>query len=471
MSAVTRHAPGLVLGLVLGGFLVGGYVQAERETTIGELPLEELRTFTDVLDRIKRDYVEEVDDKVLLESAIRGMLSGLDPHSSYLDEDAFRELQAGTSGEFGGLGIEVGLEDGFIKVISPIDDTPAQRAGIQAGDLIIRLDETPVKGMNLNDAVKLMRGKPNTEIELTVVRAGVDQPLKIKVMRDVIQVKSVRSRLLEPGFGYVRVTQFQSRSALNLQQSLNELKIENNGPLKGLIMDLRNNPGGVLNAAVEIADTFIDEGLVVYTEGRSDGSQQKFQATPGDALSGVPLIILVNGGSASASEIVAGALQDHRRAIIMGEDTFGKGSVQTILPLMNGTAVKLTTARYYTPKGRSIQAEGIRPDIKLESLQLAAREGAAVDMLREADLPAHLLNPAINPDAEPAPAAPAEGTVEPSSENTEGSEGTEQPLAAPTPAAAPEDSVSLARSDYQLYEALNLLKGLTLLGERTTTTQ
>ena len=439
MSVLTRHGPALILGLILGVSLgTGHYVWADREIAIeNELPLEELRTFTDVLDRIKRDYVEEVNDKSLLENAIRGMLTGLDPHSSYLDADAFRDLQAGTSGEFGGLGIEVGLEDGFIKVIAPIDDTPAQRAGVQAGDLIIRLDDTPVKGLTLAEAVKIMRGKPDTEIVLTIVRAGADKPIKITVVRDIIQVKSVRSRLLEPGFGYVRITQFQSRSALNLHEALNELRSENNSPLKGLVLDLRNNPGGVLNAAVEIADTFLDKGLVVYTEGRSDGSQQKFQATPGDALEDAPLIVLVNGGSASASEIVAGALQDHRRAIIMGADTFGKGSVQTILPLMNGTAVKLTTARYYTPQGRSIQAEGIKPDIPLESLRLDLADISGLEQIKEVDLPAHLEN-----------------------DNGDSVEAEDSPL----PPAS--DTVSLARSDYQLYEALNLLKGLTLLQTR-----
>jgi len=443
MSTVIRGGLILTLGAVLGVSLgVGHHVWADSPDSV-ELPYEELRTFTDVLDRIKRDYVEEVDDKSLLEDAIRGMLSGLDPHSTYLDEDAFRDLQAGTSGEFGGLGIEVGLEDGFIKVIAPIDDTPAQRAGVQQGDLIIRLDDTPVKGLSLNEAIQLMRGKPETEIVLTIVREGEDKPLQISVVRDVIQVKSVRSRLLEPGFGYLRITQFQSKTALNLNQAISDLREQNDGPLKGLILDLRNNPGGVLNAAVEISDAFLDEGLVVYTEGRGDGSQQNFRATPGDVMQGAPLVVLVNGGSASASEIVAGALQDHRRAIVMGEQTFGKGSVQTILPLMNGTAVKLTTARYYTPSGRSIQAAGIVPDIELESLQLAQSDAPGLNFLKEADLPDHL-------------------------SNGDEDNGLEIDIDA---AAADGDTLSLARSDYQLYEALNLLKGLNLLQNRTPSTQ
>jgi len=443
MSTVIRGGLILTLGAVLGVSLgVGHHVWADSPDSV-ELPYEELRTFTDVLDRIKRDYVEEVDDKSLLEDAIRGMLSGLDPHSTYLDEDAFRDLQAGTSGEFGGLGIEVGLEDGFIKVIAPIDDTPAQRAGVQQGDLIIRLDDTPVKGLSLNEAIQLMRGKPETEIVLTIVREGEDKPLQISVVRDVIQVKSVRSRLLEPGFGYLRITQFQSKTALNLNQAISDLREQNDGPLKGLILDLRNNPGGVLNAAVEISDAFLDEGLVVYTEGRGDGSQQNFRATPGDVMQGAPLVVLVNGGSASASEIVAGALQDHRRAIVMGEQTFGKGSVQTILPLMNGTAVKLTTARYYTPSGRSIQAAGIVPDIELESLQLAQSDAPGLNFLKEADLPDHL-------------------------SNGDEDNGLEIDIDA---AADDGDTLSLARSDYQLYEALNLLKGLNLLQNRTPPTQ
>jgi len=438
MSASGRTFYNTTLGIVIGSALLASgtatWAESENPPLENGLPFEELRTFTDVLDRIKQDYVEEVDDRRLLEDAIRGMLGGLDPHSSYLDEDAYRDLQAGTSGEFGGLGIEVGLEDGFIKVISPIDDTPAQRAGVMAGDLIIRLDDTPIKNMSLNEAIKLMRGKPQTGLDLTIIREGEDNPITITVVRDIIQVQSIRSRLLAPNLGYVRITQFQSKTALNLHEALTELRNENDSPLQGLILDLRNNPGGMLNAAVEISDAFLDEGLVVYTEGRGDGSKQHFQATPGDVLQGAPVIVLVNGGSASASEIVAGALQDHRRAIIMGEQTFGKGSVQTILPLVSGTAVKLTTARYYTPDGRSIQAAGIDPDIKLESLQWARVEGSDLQLLKEADLPDHLMN-----DLED------EGGV--MGEDTAGNN----------------DGLSLARTDYQLYEALNLLKGLTLM--------
>ena len=441
-SNLSGQGPTLALGFLLGIFVaVGHYVWAERNAADKDLPLQELRNFTDVLDRVKQDYVKEVDDKQLLEQAIRGMLTGLDPHSSYLNENDFRELQVGTSGEFGGLGIEVGMDDGFIKVIAPIDDTPAQRAGIKAGDLIIRLDDTLVKGLSLSDAVKIMRGKPNTEITLTIVREGEDKPLKFTIVRDVIQVKSVKTRLLEPNFGYARVSQFQSNTAADLNQAVTELVKENKAPLKGLVIDLRNNPGGVLNTAVQVSDAFLEKGTIVYTEGRNSSSRQYYKATPGDILAGAPIVVLVNGGSASASEIVAGALQDHRRAIIMGEQTFGKGSVQTILPLINGTALKLTTALYYTPDGRSIQAEGIKPDIKLESLKLALeQQPAGPSLLKEADLSGHL----ENGGAKPPPAEVGEASKD-----------------------AGQESAALAQTDYQLYEALNMLKGLALLQPQT----
>ncbi|MCB1790546.1 MAG: S41 family peptidase, partial [Gammaproteobacteria bacterium] len=359
------------------------------------LPLEELRVFAEVFGRIKNDYVEPVDDRKLLKYAIEGMLSGLDPHSAYLDEDDYRDLRVGTSGEFGGLGIEVGMENGFIKVISPIDDTPAQRAGVLAGDLIIKLDDKPVKGMTLDEAVKEMRGKPGTELRLTIVREGIDKPLVIKVVRDVIKTVSVKTRMLEPGFGYVRLSQFQARTPEDMLSGLGALKRKGGGALKGLVLDLRNNPGGVLNAAVAISDAFLTNGTIVYTEGRIKDSQLKFKAAPDDVLEGAPIVVLVNGGSASASEIVAGALQDHKRAVIMGQQTFGKGSVQTIVPVNDRTAVKLTTARYFTPNGRSIQAEGIVPDIKLADVHLTRNEAPAT-RIKEADLAGHLASPSDN---------------------------------------------------------------------------
>jgi carboxyl-terminal processing protease len=441
MSVKRQNIFLVLIGLTVGVSLsIGHGVFAEREApaaakaTVSGLPVDELRTFTDVFGRIKNDYVEDVEDSELLENAIRGMLSGLDPHSSYLDHEQFKELQVGTTGEFGGLGIEVGMEDGFVKVIAPIDDTPAQRAGVQAGDLIIRLDDTPVKGLTLNDAVKIMRGKPGTILRITVVREGVEKPLKIDIKRDIIKVKSVKNRMLDEGFGYVRISQFQSKTAESMVSSIEDLKKQAGGSLKGMVLDLRNNPGGVLNGAVAVSDAFLKKGLIVYTEGRVNDSKLRFNATPDDILDSSPLVVLVNQGSASASEIVSGALQDHSRAIIVGTPTFGKGSVQTILPLSNGTAVKLTTARYFTPSGRSIQAEGIKPDIQLDQIRVSAVE-RSFDPIKEADLSGHLSN--------------GNGKKKPSADKKDG-EKEEEPL---------------AQTDYQLYEALNLLKGLAIQRE------
>ncbi|MHB8471510.1 MAG: S41 family peptidase [Gammaproteobacteria bacterium] len=444
MKAMTRNSLILSLGVVLGvSVSIGTGVLAGKPDNAQLLPLDELRTFTDVFARVKNDYVEPVADKVLLENAIRGMLAGLDPHSAYLDENEFKELQVGTSGEFGGLGIEVGMEDGFVKVISPIDDTPAQRAGVQAGDLIIRLDDTPVKGMSLSDAVNLMRGKPGTPIRLTIVREGAQKPIELSVKRDIIRVKSVKSRLLEKGYGYLRISQFQSKTADNLMQAMEDLKKQNGGPLKGLVLDLRNNPGGVLDGAVAVSDAFLNDGLIVYTKGRVDDSDLRFTARPGDVLNGAPLVVLVNQGSASASEIVAGALQDDKRALIVGSRTFGKGSVQTILPLNNGGAVKLTTARYYTPSGRSIQAQGITPDIQLDNVKVSA--GTPNDLtIKEADLSRHLINSTPTPKPTDIDLGMPEKSLKKGDKANE----------------------SLASSDYQLYESLNLLKGLAILKER-----
>jgi len=430
----------LTCGLLVGtaGGLVGEAFAASEEAS-AELPLAELRTFAEVFGRIKSDYVVPVDDKELLENAIRGMLSGLDPHSSYLDDDEYRDLQVGTSGEFGGLGIEVGMEDGFVKIISPIDDTPAARAGLKAGDLIIRIDEKPVKGLSLNEAVNLMRGKAGTAIGLTVTREGADRPFKVELMRDIIHVASVKSRTLEPGYGYVRVTNFQSRTTEDLLDAIAKLTGENDGTLKGMVLDLRNNPGGVLNSAVGVSDAFLGGGLIVYTKGRVDDSELQFKAGPDDVLKGAPMVVLVNSGSASASEIVAGALQDHKRAIIMGGQTFGKGSVQTIVPIDNATALKLTTARYYTPSGRSIQAQGIEPDIVLERGEVAIADEPTVEPVKEADLARHL------DDAKDA----GEGVA---ADKADGAKGEGEPKKKP-----------LAVEDYQLSEALNVLKGVSIL--------
>jgi carboxyl-terminal processing protease len=398
------------LGLLTIGVLIGVAVSlnysavAQKGTTISPLPIEELRAFTEVFGRVKSDYVEAVDDKKLITEAINGMLTGLDPHSAYLDQDAFKELQVGTQGEFGGLGIEVGMEDGFVKVVAPIDDTPAARAGLKPGDLIVKLDDTSVKGMTLNDAVKRMRGRVNTQITLTLVRKGDPKPIVVTLTRAVIKIQSVKSTLLEPGYAYFRVSQFQEHTGETLARSIEKHFKENTGPMRGIVLDLRNDPGGLLNGAVAVSSAFLPSGaLVVYTDGRTEDSKMKLSASPENYLRGrakedflkrlppesktVPMVVLVNAGSASASEIVAGALQDHKRAVIMGQPTFGKGSVQTILPLGNNTAIKLTTARYYTPNGRSIQARGIMPDIPLDD---GLGDRAASLKLRESDLTKHL---------------------------------------------------------------------------------
>jgi len=427
-----RYTLILMLGVFVGaGITVERAVRADRENAkqaAQPLPIEDLRTFTEVFSRIKSDYVEPVEDRKLLRDAIQGMLSGLDPHSSFLDPEAFKEMRVGTEGEFGGLGIEVTMEDGFVKVVSPIEDTPAARAGLKTGDLIIRLDTKAVKGMTLNEAVKTMRGKPGSDITLTVVREGQPKPLTFTVTRAVIRIQSVKQRMLEDGFGYVRITQFQANTGDALKDALNKLKLQHKGNLKGLVLDLRNNPGGVLNAAVAVSDAFLTSGLIVYTEGRVADSELKFSATPADLIHGAPMVVLVNGGSASASEIVAGALQDHKRAVIMGTKTFGKGSVQTILPMSGGSALKITTARYYTPSGRSIQATGILPDVVTEEAKVTKREKTAEE-LKEADLSGHLENKSKSKDKK---------TNKPSVKLDTSSE------------------------DYQLQEALNLLKGITI---------
>ncbi|MBV5302301.1 MAG: S41 family peptidase [Methylococcales bacterium] len=429
----------LSLGVALGGIVgISSTVLAQAETQTeataqvsDALPLEDLKAFTEIFGRIKQDYVEPVSDKKLLEDAIRGMLSGLDPHSAYLVADEFQELKEGTTGQFGGLGIEVSMENGFVKVVSPIDDTPAQRAGIKAGDLIIRLDDKPVKGMSLADAVKSMRGAAGSKILLTIVREGLDTPLKISIIRDVIKTKSVKSKLLDKNYGYVRISSFQSATGENLKEGLAALKKENGGNLNGLVLDLRNNPGGVLNAAVEVSDAFMKNGLIVYTKGRIANSEMRFNAAPDDLIDEAPMVVLINAGSASASEIVAGALQDSKRAIIMGEKSFGKGSVQTILPTSNGSAVKLTTARYYTPSGRSIQAEGIEPDIALAQMKLEALEKSDFKPVKEADLSNHLQN------------AKEKAAAQTEAENKE--------------------KAAAETKDYALNEALNLLKGISII--------
>src|SRR5471030_548741 len=452
---------GLVaLGVCLGVMISVNFSAVAQSVKKGPLPVEELRAFTEVFGRIKSNYVEPVEDKKLITEAITGMLAGLDPHSAYLDQDAFRELQVGTQGEFGGLGIEVGMEDGFVKVVSPIDDSPASRAGVKSGDLIVKLDETSVKGMTLNDAVKRMRGKPNTQITLTIVRKGEPKPIVLTLTRAVIKIQSVKSKLLEPGYAYVRVTQFQEHTGETLVTAITNLYKQNQGTMRGIVLDLRNDPGGLLNGAVAVSAAFLPQNtLVVYTDGRTEDAKMRLTASPENYLRGrlkddylsklpaeiknVPMVVLVNGGSASASEIVAGALQDHKRAVIMGTQTFGKGSVQTILPLGNGTAMKLTTARYYTPSGRSIQAKGITPDIVVEEPGNESRV-----FLREADLDKHLIN---DKDKE-AGAALAKPAAQPSSKPK--SDNGEEP-------AKPIEFGS--DKDFQLTQAMNMLKGLQII--------
>ncbi len=445
----------IALGAVAGVLLSLNFQAIADRATRGPLPVDELRAFTEVFGAIKQNYVEPVEDKKLITEAINGMLSGLDPHSAYLDADAFKELQVGTQGQFGGLGIEVGMEDGFVKVVSPIEDTPAFRAGIKPGDLIIRLDDTPVKGMTLADAVKRMRGKPNTKITLTISRKGEARPIVVTLTRAVIRVQSVKSKIIEPGYGWVRVSQFQESTTEHLVRHVANL-YKQEGALKGLVLDLRNDPGGLLYGAVAISAAFLpDKALVVSTDGRTEDAKKKFFATPDDYLRGmredvlkglpaaaktVPMVVLVNGGSASASEIVAGALQDHKRATVIGTQTFGKGSVQTIMPLGNSTAIKLTTARYYTPNGRSIQAKGITPDIICEE-----PGASAAARLRESDLERHLENDR-EAQADKAKGAPRVSPALPGSE-------------------LPKPTELGSKDDFQLAQALNHLQGKPVLGQ------
>jgi len=453
------------LGLIAGVLVSMHFAAVAEKDSVTTLPIEELRSFAEVFGRIKSDYVEPVSDKKLITEAISGMLSGLDPHSTYLDAEAFKELQVGTQGEFGGLGIEVGMEDGLVKVISPIEDTPAFLAGIKSGDLIIKLDDTLVKGLTLNDAVKRMRGKPGSNIVLTVIRKSEPRPLLITVTRAVIKVQSVKSRLVDPGYAWVRITQFQEHTGENMATALEKLLKQSNNQLQGVVLDLRNDPGGLLTGSVGVSAAFLPkDALVVYTEGRTEDAKMRLNANPQDYLRGtgksdylknlpevfktVPMVVLINGGSASASEIVAGALQDHKRAVIMGTQSFGKGSVQTILPLGNNTAIKLTTARYFTPSGRSIQATGIVPDIIAEDPATTAQDNAF--RLREADLERHLINGNKKDESADTPAKPvAAPKAAPKTKDGETSK--------------PEITEFGSKNDFQLNQALNLLKGMHIL--------
>ena len=435
---------GAMVALLTTTLPFSGYALSEQDSKSQEgdqaIPMEAVQRFSNALGLIKKYYVKPVDDKVLFDNAIRGMLSGLDPHSSYLDENEFKELETATNGEFGGLGIEVTMEDGVVKVITPLVDTPAFKAGVKSGDYIIKLGPQSVQGLELKDAVNLMRGKPGSSIILTVVRKGINKPLTFTLLREKIEIKSVKYKLLDNKYGYVRLAQFQALTDKDMKQAIAKLKQDAGGSLKGLVLDLRNNPGGLLTSAIEVSDAFLGHGkpsdkqeLIVYTQGRLPGSKFTALSTnPNDILNNAPMIVLINNGSASASEIVAGALKDNNRAIILGTRSFGKGSVHTVLPLDDQRGIKLTTALYFTPSGTSIQAKGITPDIVVEEIAVPKSDSKASfkDLsYTEADLSGHLANGnAVTKKVDPnLPTVDEEG---------------------------------LLHEDYQLYAALTILKGL-----------
>jgi carboxyl-terminal processing protease len=430
-------AAAVVIALATSGPAVGASDNAET--------YRQLNLFGDVYERVRADYVEPVEDAKLIEAAINGMLRALDPHSSYLDAKNFRDMQVQTRGEFGGLGIEVTMENGVVKVVSPIDDTPADRAGLKAGDFITHLDGEAVLGLSLSEAVEKMRGPVNAPIVLTVARPGVEQPFDVSLVRDVIRIQSVRSRA-EEDIAYIRITSFNEQTESGLEKAATKLKEEIGDKMRGLVLDLRNNPGGLLDQAIAVSDAFLEKGEIVSTRGRADSDIQRYSAREGDLINGKPIIVLINGGSASASEIVAGALQDHRRAIVLGTKSFGKGSVQTIIPLQGHGALRLTTARYFTPSGTSIQATGIEPDIAVEQVTVTEPEGTRRQRRSEADLRGHLRGdnePAEDDTTKQAPVpAPAEGEAEKPAEGAE------------------------KAKDFQLSYALDLLRGITLLGPR-----
>ncbi len=454
MSSRKLRTVGLLCTGLVAGLLLSVGISAVAQRAGAPLPLDELRQFSNVFAAIKDNYVEDVSDQALISGAISGMLTDLDPHSAYLDADAFKEMRTSTQGQFGGLGIEIGSEDGFVKVISPIEDTPAERAGMRAGDLIIKVDDTSTKGMSLTDAVKLMRGPVKTSVKLTVMRQGQDKPIVVDLVRDIIKVRSVRSKTVDGDIAYVRISQFQEPTGSDLAKHLKEL--DDNGVPKALILDLRNDPGGLLNGAIGVSAAFLPaDKLVVSTDGRAPDSRRKYLANPVDYARGetdylaglpewvktVPMVVLVNAGSASASEIVAGALQDYDRATIMGNQTFGKGSVQVILPISHETAIKLTTSRYYTPSGRSIQAQGIEPDIVVTDTPV----GNLFTVVREADLNKHLDNGQGKKDKQSTEPADASGNAA----NDDGKSSKEQPK----PFRFGENG------DFQLQQAINFLRG------------
>jgi len=439
MQSARRHIMPIVLlflGVALGFFLAGQWVP--NVSAVPRQDYESLEAFTNILSIVKKNYVEDVETKTLVNGAINGMLNSLDPHSAYLTPELYKDLQMDTQGRFGGLGIEITVKGGVLTVVSPIEDTPAFKAGIKPGDMIFKIEDEFTKDMTLVDAVKKMRGPKGTKINLSIKREGVPELIDFTLMRDTIRVQSVRSRVLESGYGYIRLAQFQERSDRDVQKALEKLAAEKGG-LKGLVLDLRNNPGGLLTQAVRIADLFLDSGLIVYTEGRIESQKQKYFAQKDGSWMDFPMVVLVNGGSASASEIVAGALQDHKRAVVLGTKTFGKGSVQTILPLDDNSALRLTTARYFTPSGRSIQATGIVPDIVVDATQ--PQDGKPEEKkrptLREENLPGHL------PSPQSAPAQPQDQSDK-DKENL-------------VPSSAPTGDESID-NDAQLKRSLDLLK-------------
>lgn len=459
-------------GLIMSGIFIGVIISLNltalaAKLGVSELPVDDLRVFAEVFGKVKSDYVEPIEDKKLINEALTGMLQGLDPHSAYMDKDAYKDLQAGTQGEFGGLGIEVTMEDGLVKVVTPIEDSPAYKVGLKSGDLIMKLDEKQVRGMTLNDAVKIMRGVPGTDLTLTVLRKNAGVPLTFTITRDIIKTQSVKNKYIEKDYAYVRITQFQEHTGEDLAKALISLQKQNKGPFKGLVLDLRNNPGGLLNAAVGVSAAFLPKDkLIVYTEGRVEDSKMQLKANARDYAprgrsdylrsvpedyKNTPMVVLLNAGSASASEIVAGALQDHKRATILGVTSFGKGSVQTILPLNNGSAIKLTTARYFTPHGRSIQAKGIEPDIKV---------GDGSDQsynIHEADLRGHLSNPK---DGETKDVVPKQISDEAKKEAEKKKEAAAK-KAKEKKFAEPKGPIEPAsKDDIQFVQAMNVLKGL-----------
>ena len=411
------------------------------------LPINDIERFTHAIAQIKRYYVKDVSDQTLFENAIAGMLAGLDPHSNFLNEKALRALYASTQGEFSGLGLEVSVEDNSLVVVSPTDDSPAARAGIQSGDIIAKIDNTATQGLTLNEAVKLMRGKKDTPVTLTIYREGEEKPLKITVLRDTIKTHAVKGLVLDHQYGYIRVSQFQSPSAKQVRDLIHRIEKNNHAPIKGWILDMRNNPGGLLDVSVAMSDLFLDKNklgkndLIVYTKGRALGADEKVHATAGDILNGAPLVVLINGGSASAAEIVAGALQDHGRALIVGQRSFGKGSVQTVLPLDATSGIKLTTALYYTPSGRAIQAKGIKPDVEIKNLSVKPNTKAANLTIKESDLVGHLNS---------------RDSGSKKGFNKQGSLGQYQL-----------DSNELILQDYMLYETLLILKSLSVMENPT----